>query len=178
MDLKKSIKDNYLAHFDIYDLVEAVIMTGTFPNWSAIHSVERFYETLIKLARLDGDHFKTNIDIFIKKSSNLDHLISFLGDKKFLALYKSHKAFSPWAKAQGIAETICAGLRCSCKDIGAYQLFCADHSRGTNMNTPQSNDELIWDEMLDQWSLGMQLSKMELIDLAGRQESEEIADLF
>ena len=47
------------------------------------------------------------------------------------------------------------------------------------MNTPQSNNELIWDEILDQWSLGMQLSKMELLDLAGPQESQEdISNLF
>ena len=171
-----SIKDNYLAHFDIYDLVEAVIMTGTFPNWSAIHSVERFYEILIKLARLDGDHFKTNIDIFIKKSSNLDHLISFLGDKKFLALYKSIRP-SAHAKAHGIAEKFAQAFAAVAKTSVLTNYFVLIITRHQH-EYPTSNNELIWDEILDQWSLGMQLSKMELLDLAGPQESEDIVTYF
>ena len=171
-----SIKDNYLAHFDIYDLVEAVIMTGTFPNWSAIHSVERFYEILIKLARFDGDVFKTNIDIFIKKSSNLDYLISFLGDKKFLSLYKSIRP-SAHAEAHGIAKKFAQAFAAVAKTSGLSNYFVLIIMRHQH-EYPTSNDELIWDEILDQWSLGMQLSKMELLDLARPQESEEIATYF
>ena len=98
-----SIKDDYLAHFDIYDFVEVVITTGIFPNWSAVHSAERFYEILVKLAKVDGYHFKLNIDAFIKKSSNLDFLISFLGEKKFLSLYKIIRP-SVHGQAQKIAK--------------------------------------------------------------------------
>ena len=61
---KNSIKDNYLAHFDIYDFFEEVITTGIFPSWSSVYSVERFYEILIKLAKADGYYFKPKVDIF------------------------------------------------------------------------------------------------------------------
>ena len=168
-----SIKDDYLAHFDIYDFVEVVITTGIFPNWSAVHSAERFYEILVKLAKVDGHHFKLNIDAFIKKSSNLDFLISFLGEKKFLSLYKIIRP-SVHGQAQKIANQFEQAFAAVVKKSVLTNYFVLIILRYEH-EYPTANDELIWDEMLDQWSLSMQMSKIELIDLAGSQESEEIS---
>ena len=168
-----SIKDDYLAHFDIYDFVEVVITTGIFPNWSAVHSADRFYEILVKLAKVDGHHFKLNIDAFIKKSSNLDFLISFLGEKKFLSLYKIIRP-SVHGQAQKIANQFEQAFAAVVKKSVLTNYFVLIILRYEH-EYPTANDELIWDEMLDQWSLSMQMSKIELIDLAGSQESEEIS---
>ena len=168
-----SIKDDYLAHVDIYDFVEVVITTGIFPNWSAVHSAERFYEILIKLAKVDGHHFKLNIDAFIKKSSNLDFLISFLGEKKFLSLYKIIRP-SVHGQAQKIAKKFEQAFAAVVKKSVLTNYFVLIILRYQH-EYRTANDELIWDEMLDQWSLSMQMSKIELIDLAGSQESEEIS---
>ncbi len=168
-----SIKDNYLAHFDIYDFVEAVITTGTFPNWSAVHSVERFYEILVKLAKVDGHHFKLNIDALIKKSADLDFLISFLGEKRFLSLYKIIRP-SVHEQAQKSAkqfeQTFAAVVKKSVL-TNYFVLIILRHQH----EYPTANDELFWDELLDQWSLSMQMSKIELIDLAGSQESQKLS---
>ncbi|MDA8707216.1 contractile injection system tape measure protein [Cyclobacteriaceae bacterium] len=168
-----SIKDDYLAHFDIYDFVEVVITTGTFPNWSAVHSVERFYEILVKLAKVDGHHFKLNIDALIKKSVDLDFLISFLGEKKFLSLYKIIRP-SVHGQAQKIAKQFEQAFTAVVKKSVLTNYFILIILRYQH-EYPTANDELIWDEMLDQWSISMQMSKIELIDLAGSQESQEIS---
>ena len=168
-----SIKDDYLAHVDIYDFVEVVITTGIFPNWSAVHSAERFYEILVKLAKVDGHDFKLNIDAFIKKSSNLDFLISFLGEKKFLSLYKTIRP-SVHGQAQKIAKKFEQAFAAVVKKSVLTNYFVLIILRYQH-EYRTANDELIWDEMLDQWSLSMQMSKIELIDLAGSQESEEIS---
>tara|TARA_B110001452_G_scaffold12135_1_gene9965 strand:- start:3813 stop:11204 length:7392 start_codon:yes stop_codon:yes gene_type:complete len=168
-----SIKDDYLAHFDIYDFVEVVITTGTFPNWSAVHSVERFYEILVKLAKVDGHHFKLNIDALIKKSADLDFLISFLGEKKFLSLYKIIRP-SVHGQAQKIAKQFEQAFTAVVKKSVLTNYFILIILRYQH-EYPTANDELIWDEMLDQWSISMQMSKIELIDLAGSQESQEIS---
>ena len=168
-----SIKDDYLAHFDIYDFVEVVITTGTFPNWSAVHSVERFYEILVKLAKVDGYHFKLNIDALIKKSADLDFLISFLGEKKFLSLYKIIRP-SVHGQAQKIAKQFEQAFTAVVKKSVLTNYFILIILRYQH-EYPTANDELIWDEMLDQWSISMQMSKIELIDLAGSQESQEIS---
>ena len=168
-----SIKDDYLAHVDIYDFVEVVITTGILPNWSAVHSAERFYEILIKLAKVDGHHFKLNIDAFIQKSSNLDFLISFLGEKKFLSLYKIIRP-SVHGQAQKIAKKFEQAFAAVVKKSVLTNYFVLIILRYQH-EYRTANDELIWDEMLDQWSLSMQMSKIELIDLAGSQESEEIS---
>ena len=168
-----SIKDDYLAHFDIYDFVEVVITTGTFPNWSAVHSVERFYEILVKLAKVDGHHFKLNIDAVIKKSADLDFLISFLGEKKFLSLYKIIRP-SVHGQAQKIAKQFEQAFTAVVKKSVLTNYFILIILRYQH-EYPTANDELIWDEMLDQWSISMQMSKIELIDLAGSQESQEIS---
>ena len=168
-----SIKDDYLAHVDIYDFVEVVITTGIFPNWSAVHSAERFYEILVKLAKVDGHDFKLNIDAYIKKSSNLDFLISFLGEKKFLSLYKIIRP-SVHGQAQKIAKKFEQAFAAVVKKSVLTNYFVLIILRYQH-EYRTANDELIWDEMLDQWSLSMQMSKIELIDLAGSQESEEIS---
>lgn len=168
-----SIKDDYLAHFGIYDFVEAVITTGIFPNWSAVHSVERFYEILVKLAKVDGHHFKLNIDALIKKSADLDFLISFLGEKKFLFLYKIIRP-SVHGQAQKIVKQFEQAFAAVVKKSVLTNYFVLIILRYRH-EYPTANDELIWDEMLDQWSLSMQMSKIELIDLAGNQESQEIS---
>jgi len=168
-----SIKDDYLAHFDIYDFVEAVITTGTFPNWSAAYSVERFYEILVKLAKVDGYHFKLNIDALIKKSADLDFLISFLGEKKFLSLFKIIRP-SVHEQAQKIAKQFEQAFAAVVKKSVLTNYFVLIILRYQH-EYPTANDELIWDEMLDQWSLSLQMSKIELIDLAGSQESQEIS---
>ena len=168
-----SIKDDYLAHFEIYDFVEAVITTGIFPNWSAVHSVDRFYEILVKLAKVDGHHFKLNIDALIKKSADLDFLISFLGEKKFLSLYKIIRP-SVHGHAQKIAKQFEQTFAAVVKKSVLTNYFILIILRYQH-EYPTANDELIWDEMLDQWSLSMQMSKIELIDLAGSQESQQIS---
>ena len=103
-------------------------------------------------------------------------MISFLGEKKFLSLYKIIRP-SVHEQAQKIAKQFEQTFAAVVKKSVLTNYFVLIILRYQH-EYPTANDELIWDEMLDQWSLSMQMSKIELIDLAGSQESQETISLF
>ncbi|MAJ50084.1 MAG: hypothetical protein CMB82_00495 [Flammeovirgaceae bacterium] len=128
---------------------------------------------MVKLARVDGPHFKLNIDAFIKKSASIDFLISFLGEKKFLSLYKIIRPLGH-RQAHEIAKQFHEAFSEALKPSVATNYFVLIILRYQH-EYPAANNELIWNEILDQWSLSMQMSKIELLDFAGSQKSEPIA---
>ena len=99
--------------------------------------------------------------------------LSFLGEKKFLSLYKIIRP-SVHGHAQKIAKQFEQTFAAVVKKSVLTNYFILIILRYQH-EYPTANDELIWDEMLDQWSLSMQMSKIELIDLAGSQESQQIS---
>ena len=168
-----SIKDNYRAHFDIYDFVREVITTGIIPSWSSVYSVERFYEILIKLAKFDGYHFKLKVDIFLKKISNIDFLISFLGEKKFLSLYKIVRP-SAHLQAKRVVDQFEQAFNSALKKSSFTNYFLLIILRYQH-EYPKAKIEQIWDEILNGLSVRTQMSKMELINLTESQEAQEIS---
>ena len=168
-----SIKDGYLARYNIYDLIREVIFYGKFPSWSALYSAGRFYSILIKLANTDAIIFKKSVNDYIKWTKDLTPIISLLGEEKFIQI---HRILDPteYAKSNELAGKLVQAFAALGNTTTLHKIFLLLIVRYKYKHV-NHDIQLLLDDTIDQTALLNNLSNSELITIVSEQLSDDIA---
>jgi hypothetical protein len=76
------------AHFKVFDLVREVIHGGKFPYWSAIHTSADFLDLLLTMEKTTPVLLRKMLDEQLRHQAHTENLLSVLGSKSFITLFK------------------------------------------------------------------------------------------
>lgn len=87
--LRIGIHKEYLEDFDVFQLIEEVVSTGIYPDWSEVQSALEFEKLLLTIQKLTPQLFKQLLNSLFLDTYNALNLLSVLGSTRFLSVMDS-----------------------------------------------------------------------------------------